>query len=62
MAKGKDKKKTGGNVNSKAVHVANLVSKRNWPQIRKMAAEGIQEAVDALSKRQNAAAAVKDTK
>jgi hypothetical protein len=56
------KKKASGSVNDKAVYVNNLVSKGNWPQIRKLAAQGIQSAVDALKKRQSVVSQEKDKK
>jgi hypothetical protein len=49
-----NKRKTNGN--GKAAHIATLVSKRNWPKIRQLAASGVQEAVEILRQREGAKA------
>jgi hypothetical protein len=49
------KKNSSGVSDTKAKHVQNLVQKGNWPQVRKLAAEGIQSAVEAINRRKNAA-------
>jgi hypothetical protein len=46
--------KVSKDVLDKAAHVKNLVEKRNWTQIKKLANDGVQAAIDAVKKREAA--------